>query len=29
MAIKVDFDDNKPHILDKQRITYYAFKTRK
>ena len=28
MAVNVDFDDNKSHVLDKQRITLYAFKTR-
>ena len=26
MVINVGFDDNKPHVLDKQRITHYALK---
>ena len=29
MAINVYSDDNKPHVLDRQRIINYAFITRK
>ena len=29
MAIDIDFDDNKPHVLIKQKFMYYAFTIRK